>query len=121
MQPMSKALYHPSREALYLPLVLTALSDPLRLQILLEVYGRGELSCQAFSFSIPKSTLSHHLKVLREAGIFRTRLQGTQRFVSLRLDDLEARFPSLIPATLAAAQQFLEKSPFPALESETEL
>jgi hypothetical protein len=39
--------------------------------------------------------------VLREAGLTNTRLDGTQRHVSLRRDDLEHRFPGLLGAVLA--------------------
>jgi DNA-binding transcriptional ArsR family regulator len=51
---------------------------------------------------VAKSTLSHHLRVLREAGITLTEPSGTQRVVSLRADDLNARFPGLLDAVLAA-------------------
>ena len=50
-----------------------------------------------------KSTLSHHLKVLREAGVTRTRQEGTRCFVTLRRDSLDARLPGLLPALLSAA------------------
>jgi DNA-binding transcriptional ArsR family regulator len=52
---------------------------------------------------VAKSTLSHHLKVLREAGVTRTRQDGTRCFVTLRRDSLDARFPGLLPALLSAA------------------
>ncbi|GAX90016.1 transcriptional regulator [Effusibacillus lacus] len=50
-------------------------------------------SGSALEVPIAKSTLSHHFKVFREAGIINTRIEGTQRFISLRRDDLDARFP----------------------------
>jgi DNA-binding transcriptional ArsR family regulator len=52
---------------------------------------------------VAKSTLSHHLRVLRDAGITRTRQEGTRCFVMLRRDDLDARFPQLLDAVLDAA------------------
>ena len=48
-----------------------------------------------------KSTLSHHLRVLREAGITHTHVLGSRREVSLRWGDLETRFPGLLTAILA--------------------
>ena len=42
------------------------------------------------------STCSYHLRLLREAGVTRTRAEGTQRLISLRRDDLEDRFPGLV-------------------------
>jgi DNA-binding transcriptional ArsR family regulator len=53
---------------------------------------------------MPKSSVSYHFKVLREAGVTRTRVEGTQRFISLRRDDLEMRFPGLLDAVLRAAE-----------------
>jgi DNA-binding transcriptional ArsR family regulator len=52
---------------------------------------------------VAKSTLSHHLKVLRAAGLTRTREEGTRCFVRLRRDDIATRFPQLLEAVLAAA------------------
>jgi hypothetical protein len=44
-------------------------------------------------------------KVRREAGITLTRTEGVYRFISLRRDDLEARFPGLLPSILKAAKK----------------
>ena len=44
----------------------------------------------------PRSTGSYHLRLLREAGVTRTRADGTLRLISLRREDLEARFPGLV-------------------------
>jgi len=97
-----RTLVHPSREDLALSAVLHALSDPLRLQIIRYLVPRDEESC-AFGVPVTRSTLSHHLRVLREAGLTRTRIVGTQRFVSVRRDDLEARFPGLLAAIVLAS------------------
>jgi hypothetical protein len=43
------------------------------------------------------------LKVLRDAGITRTRQEGTRCFVQLRRDDLDSRFPQLLTALLSVA------------------
>ena len=48
------------------------------------------------ALGIPASTGSYHLKLLREAGVTRTRAEGTQRLICLRSDDLESRFPGLV-------------------------
>jgi DNA-binding transcriptional ArsR family regulator len=53
---------------------------------------------------VTEATLSHHLRVLREAGITHTRLEGKHRFISLRLDELESRFPALVTAILRATE-----------------
>ncbi|MBE3557851.1 MAG: helix-turn-helix transcriptional regulator [Ktedonobacteraceae bacterium] len=54
--------------------------------------------------SITKSTLSHHLKVLREAGLTRSHVEGKNIFVVLRRDDLEARFPGLLQSILVSVR-----------------
>jgi DNA-binding transcriptional ArsR family regulator len=94
---------HPAAEELELPAVLHALSDPIRLGIVRELASHGACNCGTFAVPVAKSTLSHHLRVLREAGLTLTEPAGTQRVVSLRRDDLDARFPGLLDAVLAAA------------------
>lgn len=83
--------------------VLQALSDPVRLDIVRQLDGGDEQRCGTFAAPVTKSTLSHHLKMLREAGLTRTRTAGTTRLVSLRRDELQARFPGLLDAVLSAS------------------
>ena len=94
----------PGVEALELPRVLHALSDPVRLDIVRRLAGNAECTCGEFGGPVSKSTLSHHLKVLREAGLTRTRRDGTTRHVSLRRTDLDQRFPALLDAVLSASR-----------------
>jgi DNA-binding transcriptional ArsR family regulator len=89
---------HPATDALDLATIMRTLGDPVRLEIVRQLadgkeYLCGELSTQ---LQIPTSTGSYHLKLLREAGLTRTRANGTQRLISLRSEDLEQRFPGLI-------------------------
>jgi DNA-binding transcriptional ArsR family regulator len=97
-------LHHPRSDELSLPEVLHALSDPVRLEIVKALSEQTEQSCSSLTTSVSKSTLSHHFKVLREAGITHTRANGTQRFVSLRVEDLDRRFPGLLHAVLGASK-----------------
>jgi DNA-binding transcriptional ArsR family regulator len=94
----------PPPEAMSLTAVLDALADPVRVAIVRELAARGEQTCGMFELGVSKATRSHHFKVLREAGITHTRAVGTHRYVSLRRDDLEKRFPGLLSAVLAAAE-----------------
>jgi DNA-binding transcriptional ArsR family regulator len=96
-----RTISHPIAEQLSLAGVLHALSDPVRLTIVLALQDAAELSCGELDVPVCKSTLSHHLKVLRDAGLTQTRAEGAQRFVSLRGDDVEARFPGLLSCVLA--------------------
>jgi DNA-binding transcriptional ArsR family regulator len=98
--------HHPAEPPvaeLELAAVLHALSDPVRLQIVRDLADLGACRCGAFAVPVAKSTLSHHLRVLREAGLTLTEPAGTQRVVSLRRADLDARFPGLLDAVLGAA------------------
>jgi DNA-binding transcriptional ArsR family regulator len=99
-------LPHPPADEIALPAVLFALSDPVRLAIVRRLAddAAGPASCQAVGGEMPKSTRSHHLKVLREAGVTRTRPQGRERLLTLRRDDLDARWPGLLAAVLAESQ-----------------
>ncbi len=100
-----RSLYHPRNpgtEDIQLTTVLYALSDPIRLRIVRNLAEGVEESCAAFGIDIPKSSLSHHFRVLRESGVTCTRIEGTHRFVSLRREDLDALFPGLFDAVLRA-------------------
>jgi DNA-binding transcriptional ArsR family regulator len=94
----TEKIHHPPASALDLATVMRTLGDPVRLEIVrLLADGRprlcGELSTV---IGMPPSTASYHLRLLREAGITRSRAHGTQRYVSLRQDDLDERFPGLL-------------------------
>lgn len=100
-------LPHPAREALSLAQVLFALSDPARLAIVGQLLaGPVEMArCHLQDPTVAKSTKSHQMRVLREAGVIRNLPQGRGRVLSLRLEDLEARFPGVVQAILASAAQ----------------
>ena len=51
---------------------------------------------------VPKSTLSQHFKALREAGLIRSERRGVEMQNSSRCDEIEKRFPGLIPAIVKA-------------------
>ncbi|MGG4494912.1 ArsR/SmtB family transcription factor [Brevibacillus reuszeri] len=104
-----KILHHPDRSDIHLSSVLYALSDPVRLYIVSEIKKAGERTCGDISVPVAKSTLSHHARCLREAGIVHVRVQGTQRFLSLRTEDLEFRFPGLLASILNAFDSSSEK------------
>ncbi|MEU4674627.1 metalloregulator ArsR/SmtB family transcription factor [Amycolatopsis sp. NPDC023774] len=94
---------HPTVDAISLPHVLGALSDPVRIGLVALLADGSERGWGEFQVPLSKSTLSHHLRVLRESGITWTRQEGTRCFVRLRTAELSERFPSVFPAILAAA------------------
>lgn len=92
---------YPSAERLALPAVLFALSEPARLAIVGRLAAPdAEATCQSVALDMPKSTRSHHLKVLREAGIIRMAPRGRERLLTLRRQDLDLRWPGLLTAVL---------------------
>jgi DNA-binding transcriptional ArsR family regulator len=95
-------LHHPERSEIELPAVLHALSDPHRLEIVRRLDGEGPRPCGTFGFEISKSTMTHHFRILREAGVIRQERQGTTKMTELRREDLDARFPGLLDAVLAS-------------------
>jgi DNA-binding transcriptional ArsR family regulator len=97
--------HHPSRQELELSAVLHALSDPARLEIVRRLADGDEPSCGMFELGLSKATLSHHFRVLRESGVVLVRPEGRKRLLSLRTDDLNARFPGLIEAILSAKRR----------------
>ena len=86
-----------------LPMLMHALSDPLRLEIVDILDRQGEMACAAVchDLSIGKSNASHHFRVLRESGVVLSRTSGRDAYVSLRMQELDRYFPDLLPAVLA--------------------
>ncbi|MEU1290383.1 helix-turn-helix transcriptional regulator [Kitasatospora sp. NPDC005856] len=99
-------LAQPATADIDLVTVLHALGDPVRMTLLLSYADGGEHSCDPRGLGLEhlhKSTVSHHMRVLRESGVTTTRVAGRNRFVSLRRADLDARFPGLLDAILTAS------------------
>jgi DNA-binding transcriptional ArsR family regulator len=83
--------------------VLAALGDPVRLNIVRQLAERGEVACGGFGLDLAKSTLSHHFKVLRDAGLVGARAEGTSLMNYLERDAVERRFPGLLTSVLDAS------------------
>jgi DNA-binding transcriptional ArsR family regulator len=82
--------------------VLRALGDPIRLQIV-RVLADGRAhpkSMTEWGVDIQKSTMAHHFKTLREAGVTRTIVSGRTHEIQLRRAELDARFPGLIESLM---------------------
>jgi len=98
-------LVHPPAETLDLLDVLHALADPTRMTIVATLLSTPERACGTFPVEVAASTLTHHFRVLREAGVIRQRDDGNRRWTSLRAADLEERFPSLLDPVVASWRQ----------------
>jgi DNA-binding transcriptional ArsR family regulator len=96
----------PAAEDFQLSRVLAALADPHRLATVRFVARNGESWCtqvmQEADLAMSKSTFSHHLRILREAGIVTKRIQGARGYTCLRKADLDSRFPGLIDSVVNA-------------------
>jgi len=94
---------HPSKDDITLAGVLGALADPMRLRMIKSmVKEKGCMSCSeaAPCPDMAKSTLSHHFRILREAGLIRTTKQGVEHRNVVRDDDINDRFPGLLKLIL---------------------
>ena len=82
--------------------VLRALGDPIRLEML-RVLADGRphpKSMEGWPFDVQKSTMSHHFKTMREAGLTETLVEGRTHSIRLRRTELDARFPGLVASLL---------------------
>ncbi len=95
-----RAYKHPSLDDVSMEEVLHALSDPVRLGIVRQLAREGDQTCSALDGGRPKSTVSHHFRVLRDAGLVHTRVEGVTHMNALRRLELDKRFPGLMAAVL---------------------
>jgi DNA-binding transcriptional ArsR family regulator len=100
-------LIHPEPNEFDLLDILHALSDPTRMTIVRTLRAAPERACGTFPVDVAPSTLTHHFRVLREAGVIRQREDGNRRWTALRGEDLETRFPSVLDAIVTAYESGL--------------
>jgi ArsR family transcriptional regulator len=83
---------------------LKALADPTRFRMVQEIAAAGELSCGQLTerFDVSQPTISHHLKLLQDAGLLIQRTEGKHHYTSVD-KKLVARIAALIPSRLDAA------------------
>jgi DNA-binding transcriptional ArsR family regulator len=102
-----RPLFHPSIEEVTVEGILHALSDPVRVAMYADIVAQEcPQNCSNFltvsDKAIPKSTLSQHFKILREAGLIRSERHGVEIHNISRCTELEQRFPGLIRAIVTA-------------------
>ena len=95
---------HPDKSEISLIGILAALGDPVRLSIIASLRTEGEKGSSEFDCKVAHSTLSHHIKQLREAGLIHHRKEGTRCFVSLR-PDVEVLYPGLLDSVIKFAPE----------------
>ena len=95
-----KRVLHPRVQDLDLVRVLQALGDPVRLRLVRRLALEQDLSCSALCLGRPKSSMSHHFKIMIDAGVLRVDVIGNTHQNNLRRHDLESRFPGLLASIL---------------------
>ncbi|MEV0077036.1 helix-turn-helix transcriptional regulator [Nocardia neocaledoniensis] len=89
-----------------LPAVLSALHDPVRLEMVRRMANAGgPVRCSALYDAINKSTATHHFKILREAGLIERMTIDGQTYQRLRSEELTRALPGLLPAIVEAANR----------------
>jgi DNA-binding transcriptional ArsR family regulator len=96
---------HPAPEEFTLERIFYALSDPVRLEIVRCLSRVAEATCGELDGGRPKSSMSHHFRILRDAGLVHTHVAGTVHQNTLRRAELEVRFPGLLSAILVQKEQ----------------
>jgi DNA-binding transcriptional ArsR family regulator len=104
-----RPIYHPHPDEITVQGILYALSDPVRVRIFIGLSGADcSQNCTTFTniakTPLPKSTLSQHFKILREAGLIRSERKGVELQNRPRCAELEAKFGPMVRAILAAYQ-----------------
>jgi len=99
-----RSLRHPKTEDIELTRVLYALSDPVRLEVVRRLAEEGAASCAALDCGRPKSSMSHHFRVLRDSGVVLTQVDGAAHINELRRAELDRLFPGLLASVLAVPE-----------------
>lgn len=86
--------------------VLRALADQHRFRMVREIAAAGELTCGQVGerFGLAQPTISHHLKVLAEAGVLNIRREGQHGVISVN-QDLLNKAVSLLPRRLRSRRE----------------
>lgn len=87
--------------------VAKALGDPTRFRLLRAIAARDEVSCQELTglFRLAQATVSHHLKVLTQAGLVSARKEGQFHYYRVLRDALEAHGATIAHAFGGAARR----------------
>ncbi len=77
-----------------------ALGDSMRQEIILLLADHENLNVNQIAEQLPLSrpAISHHLKILREAGLVSVTRKGTENYYSLQLEDALQLLKELIKA-----------------------
>jgi DNA-binding transcriptional ArsR family regulator len=103
---VARTLPEPTADSLDLTTILEALAHPVRRRLMSELYRSFPEALDCSTRNLPGEvgigapTVSHHFRVLREAGLTRTVVDGRTHRIQVRRDEVEAAYPGLLDATL---------------------
>lgn len=101
-----RQIRHPNIDQVELTDIMYALSDPTRIEIVGRLASAGrKMTCGELDFNRPKSSMSHHFKILRAAGLVETLIEGTEHMNSLRVEEIEKKFPGVLNSVLLALKK----------------
>ncbi|WP_127533614.1 ArsR/SmtB family transcription factor [Paenibacillus kobensis] len=78
-------------------LIFVALGDPNRQDIIMKLAERGRLNVNQITemIALSRPAVSHHLKILREAGILKADKLGKEKFYYLNLEHVMTEIKEL--------------------------
>lgn len=92
---------HPQIDDIEITDLMHGLSDPARIEIVRMIANAGRaMTCGELNADRPKSSMSHHFKILRDSGIILTLIEGKEHMNSLRTSELEKKFPGVMKSIL---------------------
>jgi DNA-binding transcriptional ArsR family regulator len=102
-----RPLIHPKKEDMTVEGILYALADPVRMQIFMQLAAAEcAQNCSTFQHikdvQLPKSTLSQHFKILREAGLIMSQRKGVELHNHTRCAELKERFGDMVGSIVSA-------------------
>jgi ArsR family transcriptional regulator len=88
-------------------LISKALSDPNRLQIIQMITDQERCACKLLEhFNISQPTLSHHMRILSDCNLIKTRKEGKWSHYSMNMETMEATIP---PSTCFTRQHWYQQ------------
>ena len=88
--------------------VFSALANPTRVLIVEALLGRENWTaenCTSFNLPLSRSSLTHHIRVMSDAGLVTEYDHGNRCEVTLRKEELDERFPGLLDLVIQGARE----------------